>query len=118
MRLLRWLPVGLWLVVICFLSFSSLEEIPLPSFFGWDKLGHFGMYFLLEFLILFALDFKERGVLFLSLIAFVFSALTEVIQHYLIVNRYGEVSDLLANSIGILFAYLLIKMSVIKLNKA
>jgi len=118
MLLIRWLPVFLWLVIICFLSFSSLEEVALPSFFGWDKLGHFGMYFLLEFLILFALDFRKKGILLWSLLALTFSVLTEGIQHFLIDNRYGELSDFLANSIGILFACILFRKRIKKLTDA
>lgn len=41
--------------------------------------------------------------------AFIYSVLTEVIQHYYIVNRYGEFADFLANLIGLTLAYLIFR---------
>jgi VanZ family protein len=111
-KLLRWLPVFLWLIAICWLSFSSLEKVPLPSFIGWDKLGHFFMYFLLELLFLYALDFKKKGVFIWSLLVIVFSAITELIQHFFIINRYGEWADFFANTVGIIIAYLVIRRKI------
>ena len=94
------------------LSFSSLDKVSLPTFIGYDKLGHFSMYFLLEFLLLYAIGFRKKGVLLWSLLALTFSALTELTQHFLIDNRYGEWADFLANTLGIVVAYLVIRSKI------
>ena len=89
-----------------------MEKVPLPSVVGWDKLGHFFMYFLLELLFLYALNFKKKGVFTWSLLAIVFSGITELIQHFFIVNRYGEWADFIANAIGIIIAYLIVRRNI------
>ena len=109
---LRWLPVFIWVIVICFLSFTSLDELPFPSFIGWDKLAHFGMYFILEFLLLYAIGFKKKQLVLVSSFAVFFSAITELIQHFLVLNRHGEIADFAANSFGIFFAYVIIRKHI------
>jgi VanZ family protein len=111
-KLLRWLPVSLWLFAISWLSFSSFDKVLLPSLIGWDKLGHLFMYFLLELLFLYALDFKKKGVLTCSFLAIIFSGITELIQHFFIVNRYGEWADFFANTFGIIIAYLIVRRKI------
>lgn len=106
------MPVFIWVVVICFLSFTSLDKLPLPSFLWWDKLAHFGMYFVLEFLILYAIKFQKKNLLLGSLLALSFSLSTELIQHFIIDNRHGEITDFAANSLGIFIAFLLIRKRI------
>ena len=70
------------------------------------------MYFLLELLLLNALKFKKKGILTWSLLAILFSAITEGVQHLFVENRYGEWTDFLANSLGIIIAFLLIRRKI------
>lgn len=103
--LIKWLPVLLWVAIICWLSFSSLDKVMVPKFFSADKIGHFGMYFILGFLINRAAYplFNVFNLMILSAIGF--AILTELIQNYFVENRQGEVFDFIANFIGILVVY-------------
>ena len=97
-----------WVLSISVHSFSPLDNIQLPNFFSADKLAHVGMYFILVVLLNYAFMSKKSyhvGLFF----AFIYSVLTEVIQHYYIVNRYGEFADFLANLIGLILAYLIFR---------
>lgn len=103
--------VLVWVVAICFLSFSPLQNVPLPNFFSADKLAHIMMYFILVCLINFAsLNLRNWhiGLLF----AVLFSMLTELIQHYFVVNRFGEFADFFANFIGISIGYFIFKRRI------
>ena len=111
-KFLNWLPIVLWVVVICYLSFSSLEELPIPSFFSADKLAHFGLYFVLEFLFLLPLKTNWLGFKIATFCAIVFSIATELIQHFFILNRYGEIADFLANLLGILVAFFYLRRRI------
>lgn len=92
--------VVFWVISICFLSFSPLNNVKLPNFFSADKIAHIGMYFVLVCLLALASTSKIKW--YYSLIfALIFSSLTELIQHYFIVNRYGEIGDFIANLLGI-----------------
>lgn len=108
-KILNWLPITLWVLSICYLSFSSLENIQIPSFFSADKVAHIGMYFTLEMLFLIPLSYNSKGFKYVTIFAVVFSLLTELIQHFFILNRQGEFADFLANLLGILIAYILLR---------
>lgn len=70
------------------------------------------MYFLLELLLLYAVDVKKKGVVTCGIFAIVFSGITELIQHFFIMNRYGEWADFFANTVGIIIAYLIIRRKI------
>jgi VanZ family protein len=110
--LIKWLPIVAWITVISYLSFSSLESLPVPQFFSADKIGHFFMYFVLELLFLLPLNKNLRAFYLATIAAAIFSGLTELIQHYWVINRQGEVADFLANLTGLAVAFLLLKRRI------
>ena len=109
---MKWLPILIWVAVICYLSFSSLEKVPIPTFFSADKIGHFAMYFILELLFLIPLKENFKGLKLASVFAILFAISTELIQHFFITNRYGEVMDLAANLSGTAAAYFILKRKI------
>jgi VanZ family protein len=104
----------LWTVFICLLLFIPGDKLPKQEIFqihGLDKVIHFGLFLLLEWLLLYdslvikIID-KPIEVLRITLIALGFCVLTELIQRYLIPERMGDINDLLMDLIG-LFAGIL-----------
>ena len=75
-------------------------------FTGMDKLIHGVMYFLFTILALSEFFYKKKisTLPFFLIIAtiFIYSVLVELIQHFLIASRSGEINDALANLAGIL----------------
>jgi len=107
LKLIKWLPVFIWAAVICWLSFSSLKEISVPKFFSSDKVAHLGVYFIME--LLFFIPIKgKKNFLIASFFALLFSGIIELIQHFFVFNRFGDVADLLANAAGLLIGYLVL----------
>ena len=109
-----------WMVCITFLSLSSLsglgnvtKTIHIPHL---DKFVHFTFYFIATILGSFSLrELKNNN---LSLIStsnkmFFFSVcygmIIEVFQYCFTANRHGDFFDFIANSIGALFGWLVIK---------
>jgi len=103
---LLWLPLILWTVVIGFLSFSTIPTAIVPEFKAADKLAHFGMYALVEVFIYLPLRNNKTAFKIFTLLAISFAALTEVVQHFAITSRTGEVYDFIANLIGIIVVYI------------
>ena len=86
--------------------------MPIPHFFSADKIGHLGMYGVLELLFLIPLSSDLKAIETATILAFIFSALTEIIQHFFIDNRVGELGDLIANSLGLFLGYWIIKKRI------
>jgi VanZ family protein len=107
--MLKWLPVSAWVIAICFMSFTPLEKVSLPQFHAADKLAHVGMYALLEWLIYVPTRNSFNQFKLVSGLAVIFSAFTELIQHYFILNRYGEWGDFIANCLGLLCLFIVLK---------
>ena len=82
-------------MIITFFSLTPLSEP--PKFPGTDKTHHLIAYFILA--LPSGLKKTKNWILFLFLFI-LFGGVIEMIQPY--VNRYGEWSDFLANSIGVL----------------
>jgi len=101
---MKWLPALVWIVVICCLSFGSLESLQVPKFFSADKLAHIFMYFVLGMFLYIPLKENAERYLFFMALAVVLAILTELVQHFWITNRFGELGDFLANCVGLLLA--------------
>ncbi len=100
MKLLRWVPIFLWVLIICWLSFSPLQELKIKPPIGADKVAHVVMYGILSFLILWSTKIKQTKFV-LILFGFLMAGGTEIVQHTLITNRTGDVFDFIANCIGL-----------------
>ncbi|MCB0803022.1 MAG: VanZ family protein [Bacteroidetes bacterium] len=107
-----WLPLLVWVAIICFLSFSSLENFKSPQFLMADKIAHIGMYFILELLLILPLKENLTRFKIATLFVVLFSLSTELIQEFFIKNRTGEFGDFIANLIGLSIAYLLIRKRI------
>jgi VanZ family protein len=108
----RHLPslVLLYTIAIIIISLIPIPNLPLPEFnlLQPDKLFHFLMYFVMFLGWKKSNFFKEDKYFIKSLvIVFLVGLFTEFLQGTEYIERYYEVADLLANSIGILFSYLI-----------
>src|SRR5690606_23468896 len=110
--LIYWLPLIAWTIIICLLSFSPLDNVQLPDLSAFDKLAHFGMYALLVYFLAIPLKGQVRSFSVGAVLAIVFSAFTEIVQHFWIANRFGDYLDFLANVLGVFLAYLLLKNKI------
>ena len=101
---LRYLPsvlFGLFILVVSVVPIDFQETPSILLFPGFDKLVHAGMYAVLVFLLLIEI-LRGHGVTWFTIsgipsLVFVYSVLIEIIQHYLISSRSGEVLDIAAN---------------------
>ena len=108
MKFLRWVPISLWVLIICWLSFTPLTELKIKPPIGADKLAHIVMFGVLG-LIGFWTSKKKQAQVLLLLFCFILAGMTEVVQMQFIENRVGDMFDFLANSIGILGSVLIAK---------
>ncbi|AZQ59090.1 hypothetical protein EJ994_09820 [Maribacter sp. MJ134] len=100
-----------WLMFVTFSSLSSFEGVDvsyinIPHF---DKIVHFGFYFVMVVLGVFAFDeqFKNRfgpqkGLIFMLIFAIAYGVIIEVLQAGFTANRQGDVLDAIANTLGAL----------------
>ena len=102
-----WKPL-LWLAIICYALFIPADDLPLEPFFKipqFDKIVHFGMFFV--FCLLLLRPFKRlqfKYYLLAPLIAISLSAMLETSQHIISVSRHSDIKDFIANSLGTLSA--------------
>lgn len=97
--------------LIAYLSLANLRfaNVSFLSFSGMDKLKHVAAYFVLTYSWLLAVENKSspfKSRYWVVLFVFLFGLLLEILQAFFTGYRTGEVFDLLANSIGIVFAFL------------
>src|SRR6056297_1779870 len=111
----RFLYTALFAMLILFLTITPTdisEKAPNLFFKGVDKLIHAMMYGLFSMLSLYEY-FKQKPLSYIPYILMLFgvllySVLMEIIQHYLVAYRSGELNDVLANFSGILIGALFI----------
>ena len=100
-------PGLIWLLIIVVGSFISSSNVPKIALS--DKGIHFAFYTILAILLYFPLrintkrsfSFVTTNVLVL-VFGFIIGSVIELVQHHLIVGRFGEYLDLLANTVGLL----------------
>jgi VanZ family protein len=106
------------------MSGKKVNEIPFMSIPNMDKVAHFGMYFIMTFLLLF--DFSRYNsknkpwnkIIILSLlIAVVFGGSMELLQEIPSLQRSTDIKDFLANSTGAICAALSFKYLESLVNK-
>lgn len=110
-----WKPI-LWLAIICYALFIPADDLPLEPFFRiphFDKIVHFGLFFVLCLFLLRPFKrFQLNYYLLAPLISIVLSALLETSQHILSVSRNSDIKDFIANSLGaissVMFYYLFV----------
>ena len=97
--------------LIAYLSLANLRfaKVSFLSFSGMDKMKHIVAYFVLTFSWFLAFEKKSSLSKFRNWVVyfvFLFGLLLEILQAFFTGYRTGEVFDLLANSIGIVIAFL------------
>lgn len=103
-------PAFLWSIVILTLSLipsKSIQKIVFLDFVGIDKVGHFGVYAILAFLLVrgFCKQFND-GVYRLSLavysiiIGLIYGGILEYLQWRVAPSRSGDWADFAANFLG------------------
>jgi len=112
-----YLPLGLYWLFIFILTSIPGKSIP-KVLGGVDKIKHFGAYFVLAFLLSFALKMQNRfpivsknSVLFTFMITLFYGLIDEVHQIF-IPGRYFDWMDLLADVIGSLIGIFLAKIII------
>ncbi len=102
-----WKPL-LWLAIICYALFIPADDLPLEPFFKipqFDKIVHFGMFFVFCLLLLRPLKrLQLKYYLLAPLIAISLSAVLETSQHIISVSRNSDIKDFIANTMGVLSA--------------
>jgi len=91
--------------VLCFLPGNTANEISFFNFPFFDKLVHFGMYFIFSFVLFSDLrsdtELQKKQILLIILILTLFiGGSIEIIQNYFIPMRSGDWFDLLADLVG------------------
>ena len=73
----------------------------------WDKIAHFGAYFLTSLLFYYAFRTRlEKTDIYAVFFAFCYGALLELVQ-LVVPHRVASLSDLIANFSGVIFFFLL-----------
>ena len=105
-------PALIWLLIIVVGSFMSSSNV--PSIAISDKGIHFIFYAIFAILLYIPLRVNTKRsfsivttVVLVIVIGFVLGSVIELVQHHLIVGRFGEYLDLLANTTGLLIGVII-----------
>ncbi|MBC5993812.1 VanZ family protein [Pontibacter cellulosilyticus] len=95
---------------------SSMPSLSVWELFSFDSFAHAFLFGILTFLMIVGLTkqfsylklrhFAIRASLFIS---FMFGVFVELMQHFFIYGRQGDIMDVLANTIGCLLGIVLFK---------
>ena len=113
------LIVFLYTTSIIIVSLVPVPNLTLPKFnlLQPDKLFHFIVYFVMFLGWKESKIFKKDRLYFkCSLIVFSVCLFIEILQGTSFIERYFELADLLANSLGILFSYIIFVLYPLKKN--
>jgi len=113
------LIVFLYTTSIIIVSLVPVPNLTLPKFnlLQPDKLFHFIVYFVMFLGWKESKIFKKDRLYFkCSLIVFSVGLFIEILQGTSFIERYFELADLFANSLGILFSYLIFVLYPLKKN--
>ena len=113
------LIVFLYTTSIIIVSLVPIPNLTLPKFnlLQPDKLFHFIFYFIMFLGWKESKIFKKDRLYFkCSLTVFSVGLFIEILQGTSFIERYFELADLLANSLGILFSYLIFVLYPLKKN--
>jgi len=107
----------IWFIIVFLLSTMQISNVPKSPLFAlphFDKIVHFTMYFIA--VTLWQTDYYKTktelptNIVFRILLSTIaYGLLMELIQKYLIQNRSGNFFDALANTAGVLFAFILFR---------
>ena len=82
-----------------------------------DKIVHFGMYAVLTYLCLMALDkLSKRNIILTLVLITLYSIAIEYIQFAMKLGRHFDIWDIMANFIGVMIAFIFFRMRVMQKN--
>tara|TARA_R110000868_G_scaffold399053_2_gene672606 strand:+ start:14704 stop:15081 length:378 start_codon:yes stop_codon:yes gene_type:complete len=98
------------LAAVCLIQINGLSEVKIPNA---DKIFHFFSYAILVFLWYITLFYKfklnkSKSIIYTIVISIMFGIIIEVLQGCCTGTRQADIKDIFANTLGALFATLLI----------
>lgn len=100
----------IWYALIMYASLTPSDRLPTFKFFPhFDKVVHFGIYSGLVILLIAAFLSKgryNRSYAFAGIVSLLSGIIFEIAQLFLTTTRAGTFSDVVANSLGVLFGIL------------
>jgi VanZ family protein len=110
----KYFKIVIWMAIILYISLTPASKIPRTNIFmieNFDKLVHFGMYFILSLIICSIIKIGDRKKIFIILLPILISVTTggvlEIMQELLPINRSCSLGDFLANMSGAVVGALL-----------
>lgn len=105
--------IFIWTIIILILTLLPSESIPEYKLFDFDKLGHLvvfgGWTFLTGIYILINMK-RIRGRMWkVAILGFIFGTGIEIVQYLAPINRSASIADAVANTIGCLIAWAVLK---------
>ena len=106
-----------WLAIVFFMSTMKIPlapGVPLINIPHFDKIIHFSLYFIL--VSIWMIDdykktkfFKGKNLVVIVILSVLYGGLMEILQKIVVQDRSGDILDVLANTVGVLVAFLLFK---------
>jgi len=94
---------SLFILIICFLPGNKLPESNFLSEIHFDKIIHAFIYMLLFILVINgAKKVLKKPFIITVIYCVVYGIIIELIQHFFILDRDGQVNDVYANLVGVL----------------
>jgi VanZ family protein len=126
--ILKFIPAFAWACIVAALCLLPQNVFYEPGFLRnlpADKIVHFGMFFILSFLVWRGMPGKLLGFfnyrfLLVLIILIAYGGMTELAQDWLTKTRHSEIMDFLTDIVGILFglcSYLLLAKRKISAEK-
>ena len=108
----KWgLSWSLFILIICLLPGNNLPKNTFLENIYFDKIIHVFLYTVLFVLVFLGANKTIKYSFFVAFIySFFYGVLVELIQHYLIEDRYGDINDVFANFIGVIFGIIFVKI--------
>lgn len=111
---LKYATVAIVLIILIgFVSLMPSNELPKTGFNHLDKIVHLTMYFVLSsFMVLGFANLNHKNLFVKAipiLLSFFCSFLIEFLQEFATSSRFFEIFDILANGIGCLIAFVVMK---------
>jgi len=124
--ILKFIPAFAWaciVAVLCLLPQSAFYEPGFLRNLPADKIAHFGMFFILSFLVWRGMQIKNflplnYRFLFVFLMLIAYGGLTELAQDWLTKTRHSELLDFLTDIVGALFGLFFYLIVANKINNS
>jgi VanZ family protein len=108
------IPAIIWLLVILIISGFPGNKVPKIPVWQFDKLIHSIIYLVLSILLLmpFSVQYitnkkRLKTQLIIILVGISYGGFMEILQHYIFINRSGNLYDFIANAIGAIIGVLI-----------